>query len=213
MKKPGQDHIIRSETELRKLYKQPGKNAIEKELDFLDQHCKRFIAHSPFICIATSSPDGFGDNSPKGDAPGFVRVLDDRTIAIPDRRGNNRLDSLGNVLKNPQVGLIFFIPGVNETLRVNGKAELSIEPELLQGSAVNNKLPTSMLIVHVEEAYLQCPKALVRSSIWEVAADFDRKSFPSLTKMISDQMGVELSKDQLTQMEAEYEKKIEDTLY
>ena len=211
--KLSQDHIITSEAELRNIYKQPGKSAIEKELDCLDPHCRTFIERSPFICIATASPDGFGDNSPKGDAPGFVRVLDDKTVAIPDRRGNNRLDSIVNVLKNPQIGLIFFIPGVNETLRINGKAEISVEPELLQASEVNGKLPTSMMVVHVEEAYLQCPKALVRSSLWEVASDFDRKSFPSLTKMISDQMGVKLSKDQLTQMEADYEKKIEESLY
>lgn len=211
--KLSQDHLITSEAALRNIYKQPGKNAIGKELDYLDPHCKTFIARSPFICIATVSPDGFGDNSPKGDAPGFVRVLDDKTIAIPDRRGNNRLDSIGNVLKNPQIGLIFFIPGVNETLRINGKAEISVEPELLQASEINSKLPLSMMVVHIAEAYLQCPKALIRSSLWEVTSDFDRKSFPSITKMISEQMGFRPTKDQLTQMEAEYEQKVKDTLY
>jgi PPOX class probable FMN-dependent enzyme len=210
---PDPEFRIENAAQLREHYQPAMQRALDKQLDHLDSHCKSFINEAPFLCIATSSPDGFADCSPKGDAPGFVDVLDDRTIVIPDRRGNNRLDTLTNLLANPQIGLIFLIPGVDETLRINGRAEISVDPDLLQNYEVKGKLPTAMIVVHVEEAYLHCPKALIRSNLWARARDFDRKSFPTLTKMISDQLGENLEGKALKEAEADYEKRIEETLY
>lgn len=206
-------HVISSEEVLREHYKPAMQKAVEKQLDHLDKHCRAFIERSPFLCIATSSPDGYADNSPKGDEPGFVRILDETTIGIPDRMGNNRLDTITNLLKNPQIGLIFFIPGVDETLRINGRAEVSIDPELLEPSTFRGKAPTSMIVVHVEEAYLHCPKALIRSTLWQRASAGDEKPFPTLTKMLSDQLGTPLEGEALAAAEKEYEKRIIDTLY
>jgi len=204
---------IENTAQLREHYRPAMQGALDKQLDRLDPHCRSFIDRAPFLCIATSSPDFLADCSPKGDDPGFVDVLDDRTIVIPDRRGNNRLDTLTNLLANPQIGLIFFIPGVDETLRINGRAEISVDPALLENYEVKGKLPTAMIVVHVEEAYLHCPKALIRSNLWARARHFDRKSFPTLTKMLSDQIGQHLEGDALKQAEAAYEKRIEETLY
>src|SRR5688572_10849153 len=124
-------HVIESESELRARFAAPGPLAVRKQLDHLDHNCRRFIALAPFLCLATSRADGLADNSPRGDAPGFVVVLDERTLAIPDRPGNNRLDSQSNIIANPNVGLLFFIPGVTETLRVNGRARITADPDLL----------------------------------------------------------------------------------
>ncbi len=205
-------HVITSETALREHYKPAMQKALDKQLDRLDEHCRAFIERSPFLCIATSSPDGYADNSPKGDEPGFVRILDERTLGIPDRMGNNRLDTISNLLTNPQIGLIFFIPGVDETLRVNGRAEISVDPALLAPSTFRDKAPTSMIVVHIEEAYLHCPKALIRSTLWQRAAG-DHKPFPTLTKMLSDQLGTPLEGEALAEAEKEYSRRIEETLY
>lgn len=206
-------YLIKSDAVLRAHYQPAMPRALDKELSTLDPHCKAFIARAPFLCVATSSPEGFADCSPKGDAPGFVDVLDDHTIAIPDRRGNNRLDTLTNLIANPQIGLIFFIPGVDETLRINGHADISVDPGLIAKYEVKGKQPTAVIVVHVEEAYLHCPKALIRSNLWAGASDFDRKSFPTLTKMISDQVGEHLEGNALAEAESAYEKRIEETLY
>lgn len=209
------NHVITSETALRDHYKPVMQKALDKQLDRLDEHCRAFIERSPFLCIATSSPDGYADNSPKGDEPGFVRILDERTLGIPDRMGNNRLDTISNLLTNPQIGLIFFIPGVDETLRVNGRAEISVDPSLLAPSTFRDKAPTSMIVVHIEEAYLHCPKALIRSTLWQRAAagNGNDKPFPTLTKMLSDQLGTPLEGEALAAAEKEYERRIEETLY
>lgn len=206
-------HVVTGHEALREHYKPAMQKALDKQLDHLDTHCKAFIARSPFLCIATSSPDGYADNSPKGDEPGFVHVLDDRTVGIPDRLGNNRLDTISNLIHDPRIGLIFFIPGVDETLRVNGRAEITVDPELLARSTFRGKPPTSMIVVHVEEAYLHCPKALIRSSLWQRAGEKDRKPFPTLTKMLSDQLGTPLEGEALAAAEREYDKRIKDTLY
>lgn len=206
-------HVITSEEALREHYQPAMQRALDKQLDQLDEHCRAFIERSPFLCLATSSPNGYADNSPKGDEPGFVRVLDERTIGIPDRKGNNRLDSITNLLDDPRVGLIFFIPGVDETLRINGRAEISVDPALLEASTFRGQMPTAMIVVHIEEAYLHCPKALIRSSLWQRAAAGDRKPFPTLTKMLSDQLGEPLEGEALARAEAQYQQRIIDTLY
>ena len=145
------DHVIETVEELRSSYGEPSERAVKKSLDRLDRHCRRFIELSPFVVIASSGADGRADCSPRGDAAGFVAVLDDRTVLLPDRRGNNRADSLSNVVENPYVGLLFMIPGADETLRLNGRAALTTDPILLDPLAVNGRAPRSGLVVEVEE--------------------------------------------------------------
>ncbi len=179
---------IRSETELRERYAQPSARAVGKQLSALDAHCRHFIAHSPFLVMGTAGADGSVDVSPKGDPPGFVAVLDDRTLLVPDRPGNNRLDGMRNVLQNPQVGLLFMIPGVNETLRVNGTARIVEDPERLAALAVQGKAPKTALEVAVREAFLHCPKAYVRSALWDPEARVGAGTIPSMGRMLADQI-------------------------
>lgn len=179
---------IQSRDDLRAHYGEQSDLVKRKVLTRLDPHCRSFIAASPFLVIATADESGACDASPKGDAPGFVAVLDERTLVIPDRPGNKRVDSLGNLLGNPQVGLIFFVPGMNETLRVNGRAEITTDPALLSPLAVKGKQPVSGILIRVEEAYLHCGKALIRSRLWDPETRIDRKAFPSLGKMVADQV-------------------------
>jgi hypothetical protein len=179
---------ISEEDQLRALYGEPGDLVRRKELPTLDGHCRAFIAASPFLVIATADAKGRADASPRGDGPGFVAIVDERTLLIPDRPGNKRLDSLRNVLENPNVGLIFFVPGMNETLRVNGRAELITDRALLEPLAVGGKVPLSGIVVRIEEAYLHCAKALIRSKLWDPAVQIDRKIFPTLGQMIADQI-------------------------
>ena len=184
------DHLIETAEDLRSRYGEPSENAVRKSLDRLDRHCRRFIELSPFVVLATSGADGRADCSPRGDPPGFVAVLDDRTILLPDRRGNNRTDSLKNVLENPHVGLLFMIPGANETLRLNGRATLTTDPERLAPLAVNSRAPRSGLLIEVEEVFLQCTKALVRSRLWADESRVDRKTaLPSFGQMLADHTG------------------------
>ena len=161
--------------------------AEKKVLRHLDKFCRDFIALSPFLVLASSDGNGHADASPRGDAPGFVSILDDRTLLIPDRRGNNRVDTFGNILVSPGVGLIFFVPGVNETLRVNGHAEICQDAELLTPLTVQNVTPVIGLKVHVEETYFHCGKALMRSKLWNPDAQVERHSFPSLGRIIAEQ--------------------------
>ena len=172
---------------LREHYPEPSEPARKKTLARLDQYCRQFIALSPFLCLGTGG-DGGLDVSPRGDPPGFVHVLDDTTLLIPDRPGNNRLDSLSNVVASAQVGLLFMIPGVNETLRVNGTARVTTDPALLAPLEINGKVPASALVVDVREAFLHCAKALVRSKLWGEEYKVDRRTLPSLGKMLADQL-------------------------
>ena len=184
------EHVIETVEELRGSYGEPSERAVKKALDRLDRHCRRFIALSPFVVLASAGADGRVDCSPRGDPAGFVAVLDDRTILLPDRRGNNRADSLTNVLENPHVGMLFMIPGVDETLRLNGRAKLTTDPERLEPLAVNGRVPRSGLVVEVEEVFLQCTKALVRSRLWADETRVDRKAaLPSFGQMLADHIG------------------------
>ena len=180
---------IADKNNLGQLYGDPSERAVLKQLDHLDKHCRAFIEISPFLVIGTMGSDGLGDVSPRGDAPGFVKVRDERTIYLPDRLGNNRTDTLLNVLDNSGVGLLFLVPGMNETLRVNGNARITIDNNILEGLSAQGKAPRSALEISVKEAYLQCAKALIRSKLWEEDYRIERKSFPSLGKIISDQIG------------------------
>ena len=161
--------------------------AQDKVLDRLDRFCRDFIALSPFLVLASCDSEGRADASPRGDEPGFVRVLDDRTLLIPDRRGNNRVDSFGNILSAPGVGLVFMVPGIPETLRVNGKGRATRDAELLAPSTMQGRAPVTGLLVAVEEAYFHCGKALIRSKLWDPAAQVPRSSFPTLGRIIADQ--------------------------
>jgi len=186
------DHILRTEDELRAVYGSPAGRAAQKAIPKLDKHCRHFISLSPFLILSTAGGDGTADVSPKGDPAGFVHVIDDSTIAIPDRPGNRRIDSLVNIIENPDVGVIFLIPGVRETLRVNGKAEISTDPALLAKMEVQGKPPITAIVIHVEQTFLHCAKSIIRSRIWDEDMKIDRKTLPSLSRMIADQLNQEI---------------------
>ncbi len=174
---------------LREIYGEPGERAVKKQLAHLDKHARNFIALSPFLVVASSDPSGRCDASPKGDAPGFVRVIDDTTLLIPDRLGNNRTDTLGNLLARPGIGLIFFVPGIPETLRVNGRASVTADPGLLEPLAVNGKVPRSAILVAAEEVYFHCGKALIRSDLWNPQKQLKRGDFPLIGRIVAEQIG------------------------
>jgi len=178
--------LVTTEDALRALVGTPSDLALKKQISALDAHCQDFIAHAPFLLLATANAAGQCDVSPKGDAPGFVRVLDDKTLAIPDRPGNNRIDGFTNILRDPRIALLFLIPGCGETLRVNGKASITVDPELMQGFAVNGKPPRCVLVVHIERVYFHCAKAIMRSRLWDEASKVDRKTLPSAGALLGE---------------------------
>ena len=178
-------HRITDVATLERLYGEPSGAAVQKEVNYIHAHYRTLIASSPFVVLATGGPEGL-DTSPRGDAPGFVVVEDEKTLLIPDRRGNNRIDSLRNILANPHVALLFLIPGIGETLRVNGKAVISTEPGLLARFSVGGKLPRSVIVVSVDTVFFQCSRAVFRSKLWDAAQHIDRKSLPSLGTMLAD---------------------------
>ena len=182
--------VITEESELREIFGWPTDLALNKQLNRLDQHCRAIIAKSPFILLGTSDPSGRCDVSPKGDYPGFVRVLDDKTVAIPDLPGNNRLDTLTNMIRNPQVGLIFIIPGMNETLRINGTVRLVRDADLLVRMAYQNKLPKLAIVVDIQEVFTHCPKAFLRSKLWSEEYRIDRSELPSFAVILRDHVGI-----------------------
>ena len=175
-----EDRIVTAVDELTTLYARPLERVLNKELDHVDAAGRAFIAASPFLILATGSSQGL-DCSPKGDAPGFVQVEDGgRTLLIPDRRGNNRLDSLKNLVEDPRIGLIFLVPGANETYRVNGRARVSADPALKRRFAVDGKEPATVIVVAVEQAFQHCPKALVRSNLWKAGGGGRPEGVPTL---------------------------------
>ena len=173
---------------IRTVYEEPALRAAQKVLDRLDTHCRNFIALSPFCILSTADAEGRADASPRGDPPGFVKVLDERTLLLPDRPGNNQIDSLRNVVENPGVGLLFFVPGMNETLRVKGRAEIVTDPGFLGPLAVNRRAPLSGLRVVVEEVFLHCGRALVRSRLWDPEVRIDRAAYPTYGQVLADQI-------------------------
>ena len=179
---------IASQAELRRTYREPAPRAQQKVLDHIDRHARDFIALSPFCVVSSLGADGRQDTSPRGDPPGFVAVLDERTLLIPDRPGNNQVDSLRNVIAHPEVGLLFLVPGMNETLRVSGTAEIVIDEALLAPLAVGRKAPLSGLRVTVEEAFLHCGRSLIRSRLWDPEAQIDRSCYPSYGQVLADQI-------------------------
>jgi PPOX class probable FMN-dependent enzyme len=180
--------VVTTTEALRALVGEPSERAKGKQIDHLDPHARAFIAHSPYLLLGTSDKAGRCDVSPKGDAPGFVLVLDDHTVVVPDRPGNKRVDSLMNVLENPRVGLLFLIPGMSETLRLNGTAQIVQDEALLERIAVGGKVPQLGIVVHVEEVFMHCGKASLRSHLWEPEHFMSREQMPSLAQIIQDQM-------------------------
>jgi len=176
--------LITTLGQLAAIYGKPSGAALLKETPGLTGPYRSIIEAAPFLTLATVGPGGL-DCSPRGDAPGFVRVLDATTLAIPDRRGNNRTDSLSNIIQDPRVALLFLIPGMAETLRVNGRAEISIEPELLASFAVDGKPPRSVLIVRIDSVYFQCAKSIVRSRLWDATTQPSRSSLPTAGQMVA----------------------------
>ena len=174
---------------LRSIYPSPKARSLAKQLEHLDKHCRHFISLAPFLVLATTDKAGRVDASPRGGAPGFVRVVDDKTVQLPDALGNNRLDSFSNIVQTGKAAVIFFIPGMDETLRVNGGARLRNDPQLLRAFPHDRHPPRIVVEIAVEEAYLHCAKALMRSKLWADDYRIDRSVFPSLGQMIKDQSG------------------------
>ncbi len=208
------DHRIETEDQLAKLVGAKHPLAVNKCLTRLDRYAREFIARSPFVCVGTQGADGKGDVSPRGDPAGFATVIDDNTLALPDRPGNNRVDTMSNILANPAVGLLFMVPGYDDTLRVNGKARLSTDPDLLASMAVNGRAPKLAIVVAVEEAFLHCAKAFRRSKLWSPDALQDRTELPSLARMIMDQTSEEAaSQKELEEAEASVENDYRENMY
>ncbi len=182
-----------------------------KDIGRLDFHLGRYIALSPICFVATADKTGKQDVTPRGDPPGAFKVLDEKTLAFCDRPGNNRLDTLKNLLENPEIALIFLLPGTNETVRVAGTARLSVDPELLASMAVQGKEPKCAIVVNVRQAYLHCAKALIRSKLWTGEYGQPKGTFPSIARMIGDQVGA--SEEQKAMGEARVEKAYQDTLW
>jgi len=195
--------IVEDIREIREIYGEPAERAVKKQLPRLEKHSRAFIEMSPFLVMATTDPSGLCDASPKGDAPGFVKVIDDETLLIPDRLGNNRVDTIGNLLECPGVGLIFFVPGLRETLRVNGRARITTDPLLLEPCAVGGKVPRSAFLVTAEEVYFHCGKALIRSDLWNPEKHVAQKDFPSLGIVINEQIGGNATPEEAARQTAE----------
>ncbi len=173
---------ITSIDQLEALYGEPVPQSLTKEIDYISAHYQAFIEKAPFVVIATSGEEGL-DCSPRGDLPGFVRVQNEKTVLIPDRRGNNRIDTLRNLVEDPRISLLFLIPGVGETIRINGRADIVTDPELCDSFMMQGKAPRSVLVVTVGRIYYQCPKALARSHLWNVETQIPRSDLPSAGKI------------------------------
>jgi uncharacterized protein len=195
---------INSIEQLRNMYGQPSERAVKKQLAQIDRHCRSFIALSPYVVICTSDTDGNLDASPRGGAPGFCKVTDDHTLLLPDRPGNNRLDSFSNIIGTGRVGLLFFVPGVDEMLRINGSAELRTD-EALTSQCVERGKPAQVVVsIKVREAYLHCAKAIMRAGLWKAEAQVPRSVLPSLGEMIRDQTGGATAAESQEQMVERY---------
>ncbi|MEZ2220369.1 pyridoxamine 5'-phosphate oxidase family protein [Rhizobium sp. RCC_161_2] len=208
------EFVIADEQSLRGLFEATHALAILKCQDALGEHAQDFIRRSPFLCIGTQNLDGKADVSPRGDPVGFVKILDKRTLAIPDRPGNNRLDTLVNIIANPSVGLMFVIPGFDDTLRVNGRATLVNDPDLLKGMSVNDRAPKLAIVVEVAEVFMHCAKAFRRSRLWSPDHFQNRTEMPSLIKIILDETtGAPSDKDEMRKMDDDLEEDYKRTLY
>jgi PPOX class probable FMN-dependent enzyme len=202
-------YLVTTVEALESLFEQAIGPSILKEIDHINAPYRALIEAAPFFALATSGPDGM-DCSPRGDAPGFVRVQDEKTLLVPDRRGNNRIDSMRNIIHDPRVALLFLIPGCGETLRVNGRAAISTDPALCESFVVQGKAPRVVLVVTVDRVYYQCPKAIVRSKLWEPSTWQDRKALPTSGKILST---ITAGKVDADAHDAAYPERIKATIY
>jgi PPOX class probable FMN-dependent enzyme len=176
-------NLVTTEAELDALYGKPAGTAVIKEIPHISEHYRRFIEVSPFVVLATAGPEGL-DCTPRGDPAGFVRVVDKNTVMLPDRRGNNRIDTLRNIVRDPRIALLFLIPGIGRTLRINGRAAINVDPELCASFTMEGKAPRSVIVVTAESVYTQCPKALVRSHLWDASRHLAESDLPSSGTMM-----------------------------
>ncbi|MEL6653163.1 MAG: pyridoxamine 5'-phosphate oxidase family protein [Bacteroidota bacterium] len=196
---------ITTEKQLRELYGWPQGRAKIKVLDRLEKHSRNFIQHSPFVVLGTYGQDGQSDTSPRGGQAGFVQVLDDQRLLIPDAKGNNRVDSLVNIVETGRLACLFLIPGIDETLRINGKASISIEEEYLARFADEKRPPKSVIVLEIEEVFLHCAKALMRSELWHDTYRQERPGFPTMGVMLNEQLGMEKSTESQEEMIRRYQ--------
>lgn len=194
---------------LERLYGQPAAAAVKKEIDYLHPHYRAFVEAAPFAVLATYGPGGL-DASPRGDPAGFVRIRDEKTLWLPDRRGNNRIDSLRNIVADPRVALLFMIPGIGETLRVNGRARILAEPGLLSRFAVDGKPPRSVLEIHAESVFFQCSRAIMRAGLWQAGRQLERGALPSTGAMLQELSAGEI---EAAQYDRELPGRLKSTLY
>ena len=202
------DYTISSLTELEETYGPANPASLVKEIGYISDHYRAFIEKSPFVVLATVGPDGV-DCSPRGDPPGFARVLDEHTVAIPDRRGNNRIDNLRNLVVDPRASLLFLIPGIGETIRINGRGYIVTEPELRASFEIQGKVPATVILVKVDTIYFQCPKALVRSKLWQAESQIVRSELPTTGQIIST-LSQEFDGDEY---DRNYPKRLKETIY
>ena len=204
-----ESHRITTAEQLDALYGAPLGRSLTKEIGYISDSYRKFIEAAPFVVVATSGAEGL-DCSPRGDPPGFVRVRDENTVLIPDRRGNNRIDTLRNLIADPRISLLFLIPGVGETLRINGRAEIVSDPGLCESFSMQGKVPVSVLVVTAERVYFQCPKALVRSRLWHPEAQVPRADLPSSGEIMAEIIGGEYDAEA---HDRAYPRRLKETLY
>jgi PPOX class probable FMN-dependent enzyme len=204
------DTTVADKAAVREIVGEPIPIVRNKEMPRLDKYCRQFIEMSPFLCLGTVGADGHVDMSPRGDPPGFVKIIDDGTLLIPERQGNQRVDSMLNITENPRIGLIFFLPGVEETLRIRGRVTITRDPTLLEPLALNGKAPKLGLVVEIDQVFFQCAKALIRSKLWDPATRIKRNEFPSFGQIARDQR---LPDAKVEDIEAEIQESYRDKLY
>ncbi|WP_339814549.1 MSMEG_1061 family FMN-dependent PPOX-type flavoprotein [uncultured Imperialibacter sp.] len=206
MMEPAFEKVITSEQELRDIMGYPSEIVTRKTINYIDEHCQVFIEKSPFITIATSDLKGNLDVSPKGDPAGFVKILSDKMLAIPDRPGNHKADTLTNIIQNPNIGLIFLIPGIKETLRVNGEAKIVTDEKVLELLSCQGKKPGFAIIVIVKEAFMHCAKCIIRSNLWTTVDERQERSIATLGKALVDHGKLDISSEELDEMIKDDEK-------
>ncbi|MEC8194923.1 MAG: pyridoxamine 5'-phosphate oxidase family protein [Pseudomonadota bacterium] len=210
------EFLISDAEGLREVFKTPNPDSLSQKkcIDHMDKHARGFITRAPFLCMGTQAAEGLADVTPRGDPEGFVKVLGAHTLVIPERPGNNRIDSLINIVENPNVGLIFLVPGFDETLRVNGTAQVTTDPEILALMEVQDRLPRAAIVVSVVEVFLHCAKAFRRSKLWDPASLQDRSEMPSLSKMVLDQStGAPEDPEEMAKLDAHLEARYRETMY
>jgi len=201
----GENTTLASVEELRTVYRAPAQRSLDKEIDHLDDHCRDFLGHSPFVVLATANANGMVDASPKGGPPGFVVVLDDHHLAIPDMSGNNRLDSMRNIVDGGEVAVLCMVPGTDETMRINGRASISTSPEVLERCPIGDLRPNVAIVVEVRTAFIHCAKALRRAALWQPDAWPDTSDMATPACMLKDHIGLEGSvEDSQKMLDASY---------